>query len=894
MASQGAPAHSRRRLYPQQQYDFSAQQPPVVDPAAAAYSASPIYGQSGQPVAGGMFTPATAIPGPVSSAVGSAQIGGPQVGINPAPSYGYNTPGAEAMAGQFGQMNLGASTGAGTPAAAPALPLNSLYNIDLLHQMPPPINDLSLPPPPLILPPTASVTNSPDSNAPYEYMRSTLNAIPATNSLLKKSKLPFALVIRPYASLLDKSKPVQVVGDTVICRCRRCRAYINPFVQFLETGNRWKCNMCNLTNEVPSTFDFNVIKNIASNRYDRAELNHSVVDFIAPPEYMVRPPQPLVYVFVLDISVNAIKNGLLATAVRTIQESLDRIPNKDGRTRIGLIGVDSCLHYFSIPASSEDYVSEPSLLVCPDIEDPFLPVPENLLVTLSNSRENIDNLLSRLPDMFAQNTNQNNALGSALTAAYKLISPVGGKIVCITASLPNVGIGKLEFRDDKKFLGTNKEGTLLQTANSFYKSFAVDCNKQQVSVDMFLFSSSYQDVASLSSLPRFTAGQTHLYPGWSASRSEDAIKFAHELGEHLSQEVALEAVLRVRGSTGLRMNAFYGNFFNRSSDLCSFPTFPRDQSYVVEVSIDETINKSWVPIQSAVLHTTCHGERRIRVTTIAIPTTNLLQDVYASADQVAITAYLTQKAVEKALSSGLGDAREYLQTSLTTMLQTYKKDLMTTNVGASAPLQFSANLRMLPLLVNALIKHVGLRKSAQIPSDLRSAGLCLLSTLPAVHLVKYIHPDFFSLHDMPDEAGNPSEETGEIILPPKLNLTAGNIATHGLYLINDGQILFLWVGRDAVPLLIEDVFGVPSLQHVKAGKAEVPELDNPMNQRVRSIIAKCRESKDQITWPNLYIVREDGDPALRLWASTFLIEDKSDQALSYYQFLGQLRDKVNN
>jgi protein transport protein SEC24 len=55
------------------------------------------------------------------------------------------------------------------------------------------------------------------------------------------------------------------------------------------------------------------------------------------------------------------------------------------------------------------------------------------------------------------------------------------------------------------------------------------------------------------------------------------------------------------------MATFYGNFFNRSSDLCAFPAFPRDQGYVVEVAIDESITKPVVSLQAAILHTTCHG-----------------------------------------------------------------------------------------------------------------------------------------------------------------------------------------------------------------------------------------------------------------------------------------------
>lgn len=535
-------------------------------------------------------------------------------------------------------------------------------------------------------------------------MRSTLNAAPTTHSLLKKSRLPFALVIQPYASLHDSEDPVPVVSDQVISRCRRCRSYINPFVTFLDHGHRWRCNMCNLTNDVPQTFDWDPATQTALDRWQRPELNHAVVEFIAPQEYMVRPPQPLVYLFLIDVSYSSVMSGLLATSARCIRESLDRIPNADRRTRLGFIAVDSSLHYFTIPRDGSEN-SDPSMLVVSDLDEPFLPIPGDLLVTLTECRENIEVFLDKLQEMFQNTQNAGCAMGSALRAGHRLISPVGGKLTVLTASLPNMGAGKLELREDKKALGTSKESTLLQPGNSFYKSFAVECSKQQISVDMFLFSSAYQDVASLSNLPRYTGGQTYFYPGWNAARSEDAIKFAKEFSDYLSSEIGLEAVLRVRATTGLRMSTFYGNFFNRSSDLCAFPAFPRDQAYVVEVAIDETVNRNVVCLQTAVLHTTCNGERRIRVLTLALPTTQSLADVYASADQTAIATYFSHKAVERVLNSGLEQARDALQSKIVELLSTYRKELAGGSVGGGG-LQFPANLRGLPVLFLALMKNV--------------------------------------------------------------------------------------------------------------------------------------------------------------------------------------------
>lgn len=46
--------------------------------------------------------------------------------------------------------------------------------------------------------------------------------------------------------------------------------------------------MCNLSNEVPQLFDWDQEKNQPADRYLRAELNSSIVEFVAPTEYMVR------------------------------------------------------------------------------------------------------------------------------------------------------------------------------------------------------------------------------------------------------------------------------------------------------------------------------------------------------------------------------------------------------------------------------------------------------------------------------------------------------------------------------------------------------------------------------------------------------------------------------
>ena len=74
----------------------------------------------------------------------------------------------------------------------------------------------------------------------------------------------------------------------------------------------------------------------------------------------------------------------------------------------------------------------------------------------------------------------------------------------------------------------------------------------------------------------------------------------------------------------------------------------------------------------------------------------------------------------------------------------------------------------------------------------------------------------------------------------------------------------------------------------------LPVLENSFSQRVNAIVQKIREMRRGVYHPHLYVVKEDGEPPLRLWALSCLIQDRADVLPSYQQFIGQLRDKVSN
>ncbi|SMN22227.1 similar to Saccharomyces cerevisiae YIL109C SEC24 Component of the Sec23p-Sec24p heterodimer of the COPII vesicle coat [Maudiozyma saulgeensis] len=915
----------QRRVYPQQQYEASPAQPSAGMPGmgmqdqmynAGVPQPQQFNQQFGVPVQQQQQQQFNQQLDQTTNAMGNMNMNAPNGMVDPNAMYqpqqqqpqqqqqqqqGYPQQGypQQGYAPQYGQQGFAQPQEGFNPDKVPR-EHNELYPTDLLNDLPPPIAELSLPPPPLQIPPQKMLVPSEEANASSDFIRCTLNAVPKNNSLLKKTKLPLGLVIRPYQHLHDDNAPPPLDDSMLIVRCRRCRIYINPFVTFLSGGNKWRCNFCRLANEVPAKIDMDKFE-AQMNRYERSALKCGVMEYLAPKEYTVRQPSPTVYVFILDVSQAAQKEGLLSTAVRTILDTLDELPNHDNRTRVSIMCVDNALHYFAIP--SDDSNENTQMLDVCDIDEPYNPRPGNLVVSLTAARQNIEKLLGQIPQIFEGNILSKFALGPALKSAFELIRSTGGKIIVVSATLPNHGIGKLSPRNEKGVSNTQKETSqLLSCQDGFYKNFTIDCNKAQIGIDLFLASSGYVDFASLSNLARYTGGQTHMYPGFNAAIMADVTKFSTEFSRHLSMDTSTEAVLRARGSIGIRMQSFYGHFFNRQSDLLALSTLPRDQSYVFEMTMDDNLVMPYCYVQVAALLTLNNSERRIRVITVALPTTENIREVFASADQLAMTDFYTQKAVSKAMNNSIEEARELINKSVLDILNAYKKETISSNTPGGVPLQLCTNLRMFPLLMNSLKKHQALMPSV-LPSDHRANALNYLESAPLKYLIKAIYPTIYALHEMADEAGLPGED-GSIVLPDPINDSMEFFAKYGLYLIDNGTELFLWIGGEAIPELVNDVFGQQSVYEIPVGKSELPVVEgSEFNEKVRNIINKIRQNDEVITYQVLYIIygpvpneiqnaNTNSLRSLRMWALSNLVEDRSQIGEGYREYLQNMKSKL--
>uniref|UniRef100_A0A670J3Q9 SEC24 homolog A, COPII coat complex component n=1 Tax=Podarcis muralis TaxID=64176 RepID=A0A670J3Q9_PODMU len=687
-------------------------------------------------------------------------------------------------------------------------------------------------------------------NCNPELFRCTLTNIPQTQALLNKAKLPLGLLLHPFKDLSQ----LPVVTSSTIVRCRSCRTYINPFVSFLDQ-RRWKCNLCYRVNDVPEEFMYNPVTRVYGEPHKRPEVQNATIEFMAPSEYMLRPPQPPVYLFVFDVSHNAIETGYLNTVCKTVLDNLDLLPGNT-RTKIGFITFDSTIHFYSL----QEGLSQPQMLIVSDIEEVFIPMPENLLVNLNESKELIQDLLKTLPQMFTNSLETQSALGPALQAAFKLMSPTGGRISVFQTQLPTVGVGALKPREEPNQKAAAKD-IHLTPSTDFYKKLALDCSGQQVAVDLFLLSGQYSDLASLGCISRYSAGSVYYYQSYHQQHNPLLVeKLQKELKRYLTRKIGFEAVMRIRCTKGLSIHTFHGNFFVRSTDLLSLPNVNPDAGYAVQMSVEENLTDMQVVcFQSALLYTSSKGERRIRVHTLCLPVVSQLSDVYLGADVQAIIGLLANMAVDRSVTASLSDARDALVNAVIDSLSAYRSSVLTIQQpGLMAPI----SLRLFPLYVLALLKQKAFQTGTNIRLDDRIFTMCQVKNQPLVYLM--------------------------LMMPDKVLSKMHRVMFSG-YPCLSLQVMFLWVGKNCGQNFISRVLGVQHYASIPHNMTQLPELDTAESSRMLAFISWLREQRP--FFPILYILRDESP-----WKPSFLqnmIEDRTESALSYYEFLLHIQQQVN-
>ena len=584
------------------------------------------------------------------------------------------------------------------------------------------------------------------------YMRSTMSTIPHTGELLASSGMPLSIMVQPLAIPSPEEDPIQVVdnGDQGPLRCSRCKAYMNPFARWLD-HSRFQCNFCQATSECPREYMCNL--GADGKRMDwqqRPELCRGSVEYAAPAEYMVRPPMAPALFFCVDVSLAAVQSGATTSAVEAIARTLDAVP-EPSRTLVGICTYDSVIHFYHI----HEGMAQPRMLVVPDADEPYSPLPAGMAVPLERNREAVDAVLKQIPEMFANNRHGAPAGTAAVKACVEALKPVGGRVLAFMGTQPTGGLGKLSNRAAQAPNVGAKEAEkeplkYLAPADKIYTKMATEAAEYQVAIDVFLLApSQYVDVASLVDFFPNNRRLPVPIPGFQhparlrAAAQRPAMERAEAAGFGGGHEGA-------RASNGLGVADYGGFYCKRTPTDVDLPALDCDKAIMCNMRYEERLNDGGEAyVQCALLYTTVRGERRIRVHTMAMPITSVLGNVFRAADLEAQTCDMIRKVSARLLggSASIQNVKDQTITTTVNTLYAYRKFCASNN--STGQLILPEGLKVLPLYCLGLHKSPGMRSDAH--ADDRAAWLLNGLCSPVKMCVPSVYPRNFPVHRLVDE-----------------------------------------------------------------------------------------------------------------------------------------------
>ncbi|KAI8615643.1 Sec23/Sec24 trunk domain-containing protein [Chytriomyces sp. MP71] len=721
-----------------------------------------------------------------------------------------------------------------------------------------------------------------EGNCSPRFMRLTTYQVPTTDEILSTSMLPMGAIVQPLADLAPDEMPVPVVdfGEAGPLRCRRCRAYINPWFNFTDGGRKMICNLCGCDTEVPPEYFCNL--DMSGRRMDlasRPELLYGAVEFRASKEYSVRAAKPPSYVFAIDVSWNSVSFGMLRHAVEAIRGLI--YEGESGGlprgSKVGIFTFDRNVHFYNLKSTLE----QPHMLVVPDVNDMFVPLNEGFLVDPWESRTVIENLLNSLPGLFEGNRVSEAMMGAAAQAAMIAMKDLGGKLFLFQTSLPMHGPGALKNREDAKLLGTDNEKKLYEPQEYFWRKMGEDYSKFGICVDLFLFPNAYIDVATVGCLSTITGGDLYVYTNFDAGR--DGHKFVEDVKKIGRRNFGFEGLLRVRCSDGLGVSHHFGNFCIRSSNPTDVELAGIDSQKSIGIAfkhdrkLDENGSSAF---QVALLYTNFEGDRRIRVLNMSVPNTATLGNVFRCAEMDTTITYLAKASVAQAAASSLKAVRDQLTERCVKILAAYRKHSASNT--SPGQLILPESFKLYPLYTLSLLKTKAFRVGMLSTSDARITSMRNLRNMGVPESVPFFYPRMFALHNLDPEFGA-MDGRNNIRLPPCVRISYERLDPAGIFLLENGVQMFLWVGRQTPSEQIQQLFGVPRVEEIDIKLRLLPVLDNKLNSNIRLILQIIQLERPR--YLQIQVVRQQLDPPLEAEFASFLTEDQNHDNMTYVDFL---------
>ena len=719
-------------------------------------------------------------------------------------------------------------------------------------------------------------------NCSSEYISTSTNIFPSNIETLNKLSLPISISLCPMKNT-GMEIPFINYDNKNIPRCpnRNCRAYLNPFVKFIDGGEKWICNICGQINNTEDYYFCDVDKNgKRTDINEKPELCCGSYEFFANKSYWKKGKNPTeaMFFFIFETSNGAIDNGFFHACVESVKDIVSNESFYNGNSiKISIITYNLGVDFYSY---NEKY-SQPQMLTVND-EEMFLPTSkDNLIFSVQKDKDKILQILDLIQNTFNKNNQNiinNNCkdsihIFSSIVGAYLIGKNLGGQIILFSSSnilntLPNMngGYDKNMTKEQLAYSALDKKKL---------RNIGINLTNENIGCNIFASADSQINTFTLNQICEYTNGHLYFFKKFNMDLHYKNI--FNQIRRVLTRPIAWEGVNRTRFSLGYRISSYSTPILITNGDLFVFPTTDSDQNYLFSVSPppsktedgegsekkndfnqDFSKKENYVYIQSALLYSYGDGTRRIRVHNLCLPITTNIKYIYNEVNSEILATHYLKDTIDK-LYKTKNISNAIISTD--TQFKHFIDKVMSSQYKMNKELL--PNLEYLPLYMIGMFKHrIFCKEEIEKNYDIDISNFLRISLqkLSSQEILSFIVPSIYSLHDLENDKniGTYNSETGEFNMPNMVSSNKSSMEDNGLYLIDNGYLLIIYVKHGVSAYIIKNLLGVDDLRSlnfvINEDNIFGEKNSNEFNDRIKNILDYIRGGKS--LFQNLIVVFE--------------------------------------
>lgn len=326
----------------------------------------------------------------------------------------------------------------------------------------------------------------------------------------------------------------------------------------------------------------------------------------------------------------------------------------------------------------------------------------------------------------------------------------------------------------------------------------------------------------------------------------------------ITTKLGLECVMRTRISSGYKIGGFITPVLISNQDLMVMSNLDEDQSYTVTLELRDKSNTetssvnnpyekerdNFLFIQSALLYTHLDGTRRIRIHNLCLPITRKVSEIHDSLDSESMASLYMKQLIDKIYKS-----KKIVNSVLS--IENQLKSLISSAFASKHSLskELPSNHEYLLLYFLGILKNRISCKdelSMKLDIDVTNYIRVKIQKMAEYEIINFIYPKFYQIHHLllDNSIGN-TDENGYCVLPEIISTMSKATESDGVYLVDNGFNLFLYVKLEINQSLLKSFFKVNSLNEISAAITEDLLFSNPddYTQRLINIIEYIRSTK---------------------------------------------------